>query len=425
MQPDAALKIFIIYAHEDRSFKDDLLKRLKLLRSQGLILPWHDRDLVAGDDWDSIIRGHMASADIILPIISIDFFNSDYIEQVEIVEAFQRYEQGKAHILPIIARQCRWEDDKRFAKLQVLPENGLPIAKWASADEAYDSVYDGIKAKIVDIHNNKAAEILKKQEAITAQKEAADKAVLEAEAQKKKQREASVKATVENTLLQVDPFADLMIHIKGGNFDMGDTIGGGEASEKPVHKVTLSDFQLCKYPVTQGHWKTIMGENPSWFRDDINLPVESVSWNDAQDFIKKLQEKTKKQYRLPTEAEWEYAAKGGSLSKVYQYAGSNDLKAVGWYAENAGSETHPVGQLAANELGLYDMSGNVWEWCQDSFGSYPKEAQTNPKGVGKGASRVIRGGSWDFSPLFCRTAIRVSEAPGVRSHDVGFRLALQ
>ena len=126
MQSDAPLKTFIIYAHEDRGFKEDLFKRLKLLRSQGLIAPWHDRDLVAGDDWDKVIRGHLAIADIILPIISIDFFNSDYIEQVEIVEAFERYEHGKAHILPIIARQCRWEDDPRIAKLQALPENGTP-----------------------------------------------------------------------------------------------------------------------------------------------------------------------------------------------------------------------------------------------------------------------------------------------------------
>ncbi len=145
------LKVFIIYAHEDRLYKDDLLKSLKLLQKNGLVAAWHDRDLMAGDDWDKVIRGHLTSAHIILPIISIAFFNSDYIDQVEIVEAFLRYDSGEAHILPIIARQCKWMDDPRISKLQALPENGRPIAKWESRDDAFDSVYDGIKAKITEI----------------------------------------------------------------------------------------------------------------------------------------------------------------------------------------------------------------------------------------------------------------------------------
>ncbi len=146
------LKVFIIYAHEDRAYKEDLLKSLKLLRKQGLVEAWYDRDLLAGDDWEKVILAHLQSAHLILPIISTDFFNSDFIEQVEIVEAFQRYEKGEAHILPIIARPCRWMDDPHISKLQALPEDGRPIARWESRDDAFESVYDGIKAKILGIY---------------------------------------------------------------------------------------------------------------------------------------------------------------------------------------------------------------------------------------------------------------------------------
>ena len=175
--------------------------------------------------------------------------------------------------------------------------------------------------------------------------------------------------------------------------------------EKPVHQVTLSDYYIAKYPVTQALWKAIMGNNPSHFKGD-KLPVEKVSWVDCREFIKKLNEKTGENYRLPTEAEWEFAAIGGNQSKGYEYSGSNDLEEVGWYDNNSNHITHPVGQKQANELGIYDMSGNVLEWCADWYGDYSAEAKTNPLGSKNGEYRVLRGGSWYYVDSVSRVSFR-------------------
>jgi formylglycine-generating enzyme required for sulfatase activity len=221
-----------------------------------------------------------------------------------------------------------------------------------------------------------------------------------------------------------------MVFVKGGTFQMGSN--DGEYNEKPVHTVTLDDFYIGKYEVTQKEWREIMGTNPSGFKDCDNCPVEKVSWNDVQEFLKKLNAKTGKNYRLPTEAEWEYAARGGNQSKGYTYSGSNTTDNVAWYGENSyylGSEhknygTNPVGQKSSNELGIYDMSGNVWEWCSDWYGSYyyKNSSSNNPKGANSGTYRVLRGGAWDNSPAYCRIADRSNYAPTYRYDDIGFRV---
>jgi len=214
-----------------------------------------------------------------------------------------------------------------------------------------------------------------------------------------------------------------MVKVKGGTFQMGSN--DGESNEKPIHSVTVSDFYIGKYEVTQKEWVAIMGSNPSKYQGD-NLPVEQVSWDDCQEFIKKLNVKTGKSYRLPSEAEWEYAARGGSKSKDYKYSGSNDLSAVAWFADNSGSNTHLVGQKQANELGIYDMTGNIWEWCSDWYGDYSSGSQANPKGVSSGSYRLLRGGSFndDDPPRngCCRVAYRLANTPSNRYDTHGFRL---
>ncbi|MEQ8702810.1 MAG: SUMF1/EgtB/PvdO family nonheme iron enzyme [Phaeodactylibacter sp.] len=219
-----------------------------------------------------------------------------------------------------------------------------------------------------------------------------------------------------------------MVEIKGGSFMMGCTAeqeSDCSKREKPVHWVELSSYRVGKYEVTQGQWEAVMGNNPSYFSGCSSCPVETVSWEDTQEFIRKLNQMTGGSYRLPTEAEWEYAARGGNRSRGYKYSGSNNLGSVGWYTDNSGSETHPVGQKSPNELGLYDMSGNVYEWCSDWYDSdyYSSTPGRNPKGPGTGANRVRRGGSWIYGARYCRASNRYDDSPDYRLNYLGFRLA--
>ena len=220
------------------------------------------------------------------------------------------------------------------------------------------------------------------------------------------------------------PQLESMVFVQGGSFQMGSNDGG--IDEKPVHSVTLSDFFISKTEVTQKEWKDIMGSNPSHFKGD-NLPVEKVSWNDIQSYINKLNTKTGLNYRLPTEAEWEYAARGGvktQNSASYKYSGSNNIDEVAWYSSNSSSKTHSVGSKQPNELGIYDMSGNVWEWCNDWYDSsyYKNSPKNNPQGASSGSRRVLRGGSWYDRAGLCRVAYRNNNYPDRSRYDLGFRL---
>ena len=250
-----------------------------------------------------------------------------------------------------------------------------------------------------------------------------------------------------------------MIAVKGGTFTMGSTDQYADSDEKITHNVTVSDFMIGKFEVTQKLWKAVMGSNPSYFKGD-NLPVENVSWNDAQEFIKKLNQQTGQNFRLPTEAEWEYAARGGTNTSLYNgeniiINGTNNspnLDRLAWYGGNCGQNytssagcdvsngynisgwsekqyndskggTHPVGLKQPNAYGLYDMLGNVWEWCQDWYGDYSSSLQTNPKGPTSGSGRVNRGGSWSGNAGSCRVSYRHSYYPDSRNNYLGFRLA--
>ena len=218
-----------------------------------------------------------------------------------------------------------------------------------------------------------------------------------------------------------------MVRVEGGTFRMGATSEQGSDvwdNEKPVHSVTLSGYYIGKTEVTQALWKAVMGSNPSYFEGD-NLPVEQVSWYDCQEFIHKLNALTGQHFRLPTEAEWEFACRGGNNSRgYYKYSGSNYIDIVAWYDGNSGKKTHSVATKSPNELGIYDMSGNVWEWCSDWFGNYSSGAQTNPAGPLSGSFRVCRGGSWRYDVGRCRSSNRNGIGPADRIDYLGFRLAL-
>lgn len=214
-----------------------------------------------------------------------------------------------------------------------------------------------------------------------------------------------------------------MVHVEGGTFSMGSS--DGDSDEKPIHQVTLSAFSIGRYEVTQEEWQAVMGSNPSFF-NGTNLPVERVSWNDCQTFIHRLNQMTGMSFRLPTEAEWEFAARGGNKSLHYKYSGSDEISSVAWYWGNSGSKTHPVGQKSPNELGIYDMSGNVWEWCVDWYGRkfYKRSPLSNPNGPAEGSYRVGRGGGWSSNAGGCRVSNRGSDSPADRNDGIGLRLAL-
>ncbi|MBO5132518.1 MAG: formylglycine-generating enzyme family protein [Paludibacteraceae bacterium] len=218
-----------------------------------------------------------------------------------------------------------------------------------------------------------------------------------------------------------------MIFVEGGSFTMGCTAEQGEdcvKSEKPAHPVFVRSYAISKNLVTQRQWREVMGKNPSVMGDD-DSPVTNVSWNDVQKFLKKLNNFLGKNYRLPTEAEWEYAARGGTYTNDMKYSGSNDIGEVGWYKNNSNDVIHPVGRKKGNELEINDMSGNIWEWCSDWYASYPEDTETeliNPQGGETGTERVVRGGYYEGPATFCRVSCRNKNKPDQASDIIGFRL---
>jgi len=213
-----------------------------------------------------------------------------------------------------------------------------------------------------------------------------------------------------------------MVFVEGGSFQMGSD--SGQPDESPVHSVTLSSFNIGKQEITQSQWRAVMGSNESVFNVCDQCPVENVSWYDVQEYISKLNSRTGLNYRLPTEAEWEFAAIGGRQSEGFNFSGSNHLGSVAWFTNNSGSKTHFVRNKQANELGISDMSGNVWEWCSDWYGNYNSFIQTNPTGATSGMGRVLRGGSWSSSPISCRPTFRLVGDPRSKGIGGGFRLVL-
>ena len=231
----------------------------------------------------------------------------------------------------------------------------------------------------------------------------------------------------DNKVVSVGSVSFEMVYVEGGTFRMGATEEQGEdarGNEKPVHSVTLSSYLIGKHEVTRALWVAVMRSNLSENLQGGDYPVEMGSWDDCQEFIGKLNARTGLKFRLPTEAEWEYAARGGNRSKGYKYAGSDDLDEVGWYDDNSRRHMFPVGLRKPNELGLHDMSGNVWEWCQDWYDDYTADSQTNPAGPQSGGFRVLRGGSFNLVAGSCRVSCRDFGFSDSWNDDIGFRLAL-
>lgn len=284
----------------------------------------------------------------------------------------------------------------------------------ATAGDAFDNATFRTKMQTI-------AQSLAKKIAITPTSQATP-----AESQKPQQpQQLQNPVSYSNGMLTVNGVQYCMIKVEGGTFTMGATSEQGSDAwdyEKPTHQVTLSTYYIGRTEVTQALWEAVMGSNPSRFKGK-KLPVENVSYDDCKQFIEKLNVMTGQDFRLPTEAEWEFAARGGNQSHGYKYSGSNYLDDVAWFRKNSGSETNTVATKRPNELGIYDMSGNVYEWCSDSYAKYTSSPQTNPRG-GSGSYRVYRGGSWYCGARYCRVSYRYYYSPDYRDTGFGLRLVL-
>lgn len=328
-------------------------------------------------------------------------------------------------------------------KLEKIPlRPGEYMLKFESVENMADFIEeeynmpDEDKLKKVDLLSIKQEREHREQE--ERERERQEKEMKEREERERKEREQQEKERKEREVrerkacetrgeFEVRGVRFKMIYVEGGTFMMGATKEQGNDAyddEKPVHEVTLDDYYIGETVVTQELWKTVTGSNLSRFQGDDNLPVECVSWEDAKAFIKKLNGITGRRFRLPTEAEWEYAARGGKRRKGYKYSGSNNLDEVAWYSDNSEYRTHPVKGKCPNELGLYDMSGNVWEWCNDWYGEYRGETQKNPQGSVGGYGRVLRGGSWYGYARNCRVSYRFFSTSSIHFNFVGFRLVM-
>ena len=304
-------------------------------------------------------------------------------------------------------------------------QKGLSNLKLEYETEEYPEVKDNMTIKISD--NSTSLPDIKLSKKVKEYIEQQERKQKEIERKKREDANRKKKEREKNGEFEVGGVIFNMVSVRGGEFKMGATDEQGNdkyESETPVHKVKLHDFKIGETVVTQGLWKAVMGSNPSQFKGSDDLPVEQVSWEDAQKFIGKLNQETGRTFRLPTETEWEYAARGGRKSMGYKYSGSKKLDDVAWYGEQSGGQTYPVKWKNPNELGLYDMSGNVWEWCQDWYGDYSKETQTNPQGPAKGEKRVRRGGGYDREARACRVTSRSCASANFKNNNQGFRIVL-
>ena len=389
------IKIFIAYARKDAPYLQELRKFLHPLERRKTIQVWYDGVIAPGEKWEQNTKDELQAAQIILLLVSANSLYSPYFYDKEMKDALQRHKEGEAVVIPIIIDHCLW-DVTELGELQALPKDGKAIEDWDRPALAYNNIVRNIYHQIT---LQKAEETFQQNHWIAAQKLYREAA--------KHHKTSKIEARLEELkkLLKLHPeipkLLQDMVSIEGGSFQMGSE---NYTWAKPIRTVTIPSFKMAKYPVTQAQWQAVMGNNPSFFKNCDNCPVEDVSWNDCKEFIQKLNELTDKRFRLPSETEWEFAAKGGTKTKNYKFAGSNDIEEVAWYDENSNDKTHPVGRKKANELGLYDMSGNVWEWCEDDWhGTYDNAPNDGQAWVDKerGKERVLRGSSWTNYTYSC------------------------
>jgi formylglycine-generating enzyme required for sulfatase activity len=471
------VKVFLSYSHQDEELRNDLVKHLAGLRQRGLIDLWHDRKIKAGTEWAEQIDKNLEQAHIILFLVSVDFINSKYCFDIEMTRALERHNGKTAHVIPVIVRQCDWHHAP-FAKLQAITINGGPVMTRGADRYAQDEAWTMVAKEIRKVAQQVADEL-------QALKGAVEKAIsppvspLEPPKAEVKAAEPQPPQKIEPTSedrasskvftfevvtvnakgIEIDRqsgqseyFAeDLgggialeMASIPGGTFQMGSpsTESGRSEWEGPQHEVTVPAFWMGRYAITQEQWKAVaklpkisidLNTDPSNFTG-AKHPVETVSWTDATEFCARLSKKLGREFRLPSEAEWEYACRAGTTTPFH--FGETVTPVLANYDENYTygkapkglyrEHTTEVGSFKiANAYGLYDMHGNVWEWCQDHWHQSYEGA---PVDGGVWMNRndnhyyVVRGGSWPYAPMHCRSAARGNNTPDSRYGNFGFRV---
>ena len=462
--------VFISYSRKDYVDEhknvipgNEVSKIKDALTNAGISYWFDEKGIVSGEDYAAKIVKHIKASKIIVYISSEAANKSDWTRK-EIACALMY----KKYVIPVLLDDSPFHDsvmlrivdldridyylnpqqglDKLIRSINTYLENQQAIIARKVADdkrrqEELESQHrlkeeeqkrqkriDEIETEIAALESQKVehkkAILQKEQELKLAQ---VDLEECESKIQKLQQKLQELRDSYfKDKVFSVNGVSFKMIHVEGAKFQMGNK--DGLYIEKPIHDVTVSDYHIGETTVTQALWMAVMGNNPSYFKGD-NLPIECVCWNDCQVFIGKLNEKLEHilsgyRFRLPTEAEWEFASRGGQKSKKYNFSGSNTIDDVGWYENNSNNTTHPVKSKSPNELGLYDMSGNVWEWCEDFYGDYRSSSQINPKGSSSGSYRVLRGGCWNNPSSLCRITYRGGVSPEGQNNTYSFRLAL-
>jgi formylglycine-generating enzyme required for sulfatase activity len=446
-----AIEIFFSYARKDELLRDELAKHLKPLQQEGIIKAWHDREIPPGTEWQNEIDRHLESAQIILLLISADFLASDYCYGFELRLALERHASKEACVIPVILRSCDWQRTD-FGKLAALPTDGKAINSWLDRDEAFTDVAIGLRQNISQLQsaiNYEAATALTSQKFSGAnsttqlsRNEYKFKNQLEpaldyfsfktVRIERNKQSSQMIDSPKINVRHFMEDIGDglrlSMIEIPRGDFLMGSVDAD---STKPIHSVLVPRFYMGQALITQIQWQSLMGGNPSHFKGDEKLPVENVSWLDSMEFCRKLSQKTGRIYRLPSEAEWEYACRAGSTER-FAFGSVLNLRLANYKSKYSyhhySGRTTLAGSSPANAFGLYDMHGNLWEWCLDEWADNYNDAPVDGSARGDAnlqdgdKEHVIRGGSCISLATHCRSASRTHASASYWKHCLGFRV---
>jgi formylglycine-generating enzyme required for sulfatase activity len=443
---EEAISVFISYSRKDKDLLDSFIIHLAGLVNTGQITPWHDQAIEAGSEWEPILLHQLNTAKIIILLISANFIDSEYCYGKELKLAIKRHDAGEAHVIPVILKPCLWNLPKiLFSKLNVLPNDALPVTQWNDPDAAFTVVV----AHIAEIVDRLALSAFQRQKLKILQPSTVSVALSESGAQdmvgvNRIQDFPFEVITVDrvgnenNRFTKIaDFFAEQlgdqtsleMVRIPSGIFQMGSLTGKENYDEQPRHEVQVPEFWMGKYPVTQAQWRYVaslpqeyieLDTKPSRFDGD-NRPVERVNWNHTVEFCRRLSRKTGDVYRLPSEAEWEYACRAKTLTEFH----FGDIATPGLVnCNNEVGMTTEVGAYKPNSFGLYDMHGNVWEWCADSWHhNYDRSPVDGSAWLNSiDSMRVLRGGSWGYAPNGCRSAYRFGFDKVKHNSFCGFRV---